>query len=74
MFIRAIRSVTRFARGRRAFLRLAAVSGGAAVAASMIKDAVAEAPEKAIKAKPAPASKGYRETEHIREYYNKARF
>lgn len=74
MFIRVIRSVARFASGRRKFLQLTAASGGAAVLSGALKNVLAEPPGAAAQAKSAPASKGYRETAHVREYYNKARF
>ena len=59
---------------RRGFLAGAAVAGGAAAtgAARAVGDAVAE-PAPAPEA-PTPGSRGYRETEHVRKYYAKARF
>lgn len=74
MFIRAIRKARRFARDRRAFLRLTAAGGGAAVAAGLIRNALAEPEHAPVQPEDQHAKQGYRETAHIREYYNKARF
>ena len=56
---------------RRSFLKGAAVAGAAvgtgAVTSQTLADVAEEQPEKVAK-------KGYRETEHIREYYRLARF
>ena len=63
-------------KSRRDFLLkgIAAV-GGAATLVAAGKSGAIEPPE--VKAKPAAAApqvKGYRETAHIREYYDRARF
>lgn len=56
---------------RRAFLKGAAVAGGAAVVAPAAATAAEEAPQ----LEPVqPGSKGYKENEYIRNYYNRARF
>lgn len=58
---------------RRNALKGMAVLGGAAAAASVAAgNAVAaeEAPEESV----APVKLGYRETDHVREYYRRARF
>ena len=58
--------------GRRAFLKRAAVAGGAATVAGA--GAVADmAPEPARGAAPEQGSKGYRMTPHIEAYYRSAR-
>ncbi|HSS65108.1 MAG TPA: twin-arginine translocation signal domain-containing protein [Gammaproteobacteria bacterium] len=61
-------------RDRRAFIKGVAVAGGAVAVAggSAVADVSAEKPE-AAKAK-ADGSKGYHETDHIREYYRLAQF
>ena len=62
------------ATGRRAFLKRAAVAGGAATVAVAGVAAVADvAPESAEKAAPEQGSKGYRMTPHIAAYYRSAR-
>ena len=65
----------RVATGRRAFLKRAAVAGGAATVAVAGAGAVADiadvAPESVDKA--AQGSKGYRMTPHIEAYYRSAR-
>jgi len=56
---------------RRDFLKLMAVAGGGVAAAGAVGSAGAveqEAPEEA------PEKLGYRQTEHIRNYYDKADF
>jgi len=54
---------------RRRFLRLAAVAAPAAVAMTVAPNAAAEV------AKPdAPKSRGLRDTEHTRKYFESARF
>ncbi len=59
---------------RRAFLKLAAVAGGAATVAAAGGAAVADvAPESPDKAAPEQTSKGYRMTPHIEAYYRSAR-
>lgn len=61
---------------RRAFLRGVAVAGGATAVAvaggAAVADVSADKPE-AVKAR-AEGSKGYHETDHIREYYRLAQF
>ena len=59
---------------RRGFLAGAAVAGGAAAtgAAQAVGETLAAEP--AADAPAAPASRGYRVTEHVRKYYDKARF
>ena len=62
------------ATGRRAFLKRAAVAGGAATVAVAGGAAVADmAPESAGGAAPEESSKGYRMTPHIEAYYRSAR-
>lgn len=62
------------ATGRRAFLKRAAVAGGAATVAVAGAGAVADmAPEPAHEAAPEQGSKGYRVTPHIEAYYRSAR-
>jgi nitrous oxide reductase len=62
------------ATGRRAFLKRAAVAGGAATVAVAGVAAVADvAPESADKAALEQGSKGYRMTAHIAAYYRSAR-
>ena len=62
------------ATGRRAFLKRAAVAGGAATVAVAGVAAVADAaPEFADKAASEQGSKGYRMTPHIAAYYRSAR-
>ncbi len=57
--------------GRRKFLKGAAILSG--LAAFLGGDRTAAAGMKAPRAKPEPASRGYRLTEHIRKYYETAR-
>ena len=60
--------------GRRAFLKRAAVAGGAATVAVAGGAAVADiAPESPDKAAPEQSSRGYRMTPHIAAYYRSAR-
>lgn len=62
---------------RRAFMKGVAAAGGAAAVAVAGGAAVAEVSADktpAAKAKTDAATKGYRETEHVREYYRLARF
>ncbi len=60
------------ATGRRAFLKHAAIAGGAAAVAGSA--AVADiAPESPHKAAPEQDSKGYRMTPHIEAYYRSTR-
>ncbi|NCF27461.1 MAG: formate dehydrogenase [Gammaproteobacteria bacterium] len=62
------------ATGRRAFLKRAAVAGGAATVAVAGGAAVADvASESQGKAVPEDASKGYRITPHIEAYYRSTR-
>ena len=62
------------ATGRRAFLKRAAVAGGAATVAVAGGAAVADvAPESPDKAAPEKSSKGYRMTPHIEAYYRSTR-
>ncbi len=62
------------ATGRRAFLKRAAVAGGAATVAVAGAGAVADmAPEPAHEAAREQGSKGYRMTPHIEAYYRSAR-
>ena len=62
------------ATGRRAFLKRAAVAGGAATVAVAGAAAVAEvAPESPDKAAPEQKSEGYRMTPHIEAYYRSTR-
>lgn len=65
-------SKTRFIKNdRRAFLKGAAVAGGAAVVAPGIATANEATPQiTPVK----PAAKGYEENEYIRNYYDRARF
>lgn len=56
---------------RRAFLKGAAVAGGAAVVAPGVATASETAPQLDAAR---PADKGYQENEYIRNYYNRARF
>ena len=59
---------------RRGFLAGAAVAGGAAAtgAARAVGEVAAEAAP--AEAPAAPEPRGYRETDHVRKYYAKARF
>jgi len=62
------------ATGRRAFLKRAAVAGGAVTVAVAGAAAVADgAPQSADKVAPEQGSKGYRVTPHIEAYYRSAR-
>ena len=62
------------ATGRRAFLKRAAVAGGAATVAVAGAAAVANVePESLDKAAPEQNSKGYRVTPHIEAYYRSTR-
>jgi hypothetical protein len=61
------------AAGRRDFLRLAAASGGAAIAGGGITG-TALALEEEPEARPSPSEQqGYRLSEHVKTYYEKAR-
>jgi len=57
---------------RRGFLRSSAFIGGAAAAAPLLGHASSGVEEPARSA--AGRKQGYRETAHVREYYDKARF
>lgn len=59
---------------RRGFLKSAAVVGGAASVAALGSQAQASVIEKPELDKAATSSRGYHESPHIREYYEKARF
>ena len=62
------------ARGRRAFLKRAAVAGGAATVAVAGGKAVAEmTPESSGTRAPEQGSRGYRLTPHIEAYYRSTR-
>ncbi len=62
------------ATGRRAFLKRAAVAGGAATGAVAGAAAVAEVvPESPEQTSPEQKSKGYRITPHIEAYYRSTR-
>jgi len=58
---------------RRGFLKGAAMVSGAAAASTLSTGVSASVSQKADASKP-EASKGYHETAHIRDYYEKARF
>jgi len=62
--------------GRRSFLRKTALFGGAAVAVGSAAAATAgeSGTDARSDAEPAAGPQGYRETDHIRSYYDKARF
>ena len=55
---------------RRAFLKRAAVAGAALGAGAASTRTLADTVTEPAK----PVNKGYRETDHIREYYKSARF
>lgn len=55
---------------RRSFLKLAGLGGLAAGAAAL----AAGAPEPAQASEAGPATAGYRETAHVRKFYETARF
>lgn len=59
---------------RRAFLKSAAVAGGAATVTTLGSQVQASVEDGSPAEKQTSPSKGYRETPHIREYYEKARF
>lgn len=62
------------ATGRRAFLKRAAVAGGAATVAVAGAGALADvAPEPVHEAAPEQGTKGYRMTPHIEAYYRSTR-
>lgn len=58
---------------RRKFLKGAVAAGGAAAVVVSTGSTAAITSEKVIEAKPIKKEKGYRETQHIRDYYNSAR-
>jgi len=57
--------------GRREFLTKAAIAGGAAGVAAV---ALSQGSAKASVAPESPRAAGYRETEHVKTYYELARF
>lgn len=57
---------------RRGFLQGATLAAGAAASGGTL--AAAPVPEPVSEAAGKPLSGGYRETDHVREYYAKARF
>tara|TARA_R110000868_G_scaffold223155_1_gene475008 strand:+ start:2793 stop:3017 length:225 start_codon:yes stop_codon:yes gene_type:complete len=57
--------------GRREFLKKAAVTGGAAGVAAV---ALSKGSAEAAVVSGSPKSSGYRETEHVKTYYDLARF
>jgi hypothetical protein len=60
---------------RRQFLKSALIGGGAAAVAVASGTVVAAAPaDKKAPERRKPESRGYRETEHVREYYKTAEF
>jgi len=59
---------------RRAFLKSAAVAGGVATVTTLGSQVQASAEDQSPASKEASPDKGYRETPHIRQYYEKARF
>lgn len=59
---------------RRGFLRSSAFIGGAAAAAPLLGQAASGVEEPAQNRSDTKRKRGYRETAHVREYYNKARF
>ncbi len=59
-------------KGRRTFLKSAALAGGAAAVVLGAEAVLAEGPERSGAA-PAKASSGYHVTPHIEEYYRLAR-
>ncbi|MGA7799915.1 MAG: transcriptional initiation protein Tat [Gammaproteobacteria bacterium] len=62
-------------RSRRAFLSVLGMAGGAATVFALGRGMVGnDSPERAETPKPAAQSTGYHLTEHIRTYYDKARF
>ncbi len=61
-------------RSRRAFLRNSAVASGAAAMAAFAHGAIATTGAREAPARQEPPAQGYRETAHVRKYYEKARF
>lgn len=59
---------------RRAFLKSAAVAGGAATVTTLGSQVQASAEDQSPAEQQASPTRGYRETPHIRQYYDKARF
>lgn len=59
---------------RRAFLKSAAVAGGAVTVTTLGSQVQAGADDRQTAEAQASPSKGYRETPHVRQYYEKARF
>ncbi len=61
--------------GRRDFLRLAVVTGGAVMAVGGVAGTALAADDEAPEAEPpSPGQRGYRVSEHVKTYYEKARF
>lgn len=56
-------------KSRREFLKNMMLGGGAAAVALMTTREVAARPQAVAEAEPTPESKGYRVTQHIRDYY-----
>lgn len=56
--------------GRRTFLKRAALTGGAAAVAAAALPKGAKAAEVSV----GPKGKGYQETQHVRTYYDLAKF
>ena len=69
------RTKTPLSRGRRQFLQQVAAGGGVVIAGAAVAGSMGriEAPVEAAPAQQAPESKGYRETAHIRRYYETTR-
>ncbi len=66
---KSVRKETTSAIDRRGFLRTVGVGAGAAGVAAVVGGSAAPTAQAA-----APASSGYRETEHVRRFYQLARF
>jgi len=60
-------------KSRREFLKGAVAAGGAAAVVVSTGSTAAITSEKVAVANPIEQEKGYRETQHIRDYYNTAR-
>ncbi len=60
-------------KSRREFLKGAVAAGGAAAVVVSAGSTAAITSEKVAVANPIEKEKGYRETQHIRDYYNSAR-
>ena len=61
-------------RSRRQFLKGMAATGGGAALAGVATSSRAVTPQSETEQEKKPASQGYRLTEHVRQYYDKARF